>query len=136
MDMDTLRIAGKFVNSVGKMAKATEKIGNLTEKLTVKFDEEMAKHRGKYFAKSGDQFKLATDVTIPAKEKQDIDPDERVEDEVIKAGAIVTVNAIVRHHELVYRLVYKATYGSSYPLITVSSFELREMLEGGILEEV
>ena len=132
MDMDTLRMAGKFVDSVEKMAKTTEKIGNLTDKMMTKFDEEMAKcekHRSKYFAKSGDQFKLATDVTIPVKER-DINPDERAEDEVIKAGTIVTANVTVRHNDLMYQLVYKE------PFITVSGYELRELLEGGLLEEV
>lgn len=132
MDTELIRFAQQFTESFDKMATAIAKIGKMTDKLMVKFDEEVAKQanrRGKYFAKSGDQFKLATDVTIPAKEK-DIDPDEHAEDEVIKAGTIVTVNAIVRHRELVYQLVIKE------PFITVSSFELREMLDGGILEEV
>lgn len=133
MDIELIRFAQQFTESFDKMASAIAKIGKMSDKLMTKFDEEMAKcekRRGKYFAKSGDQFKLATDVTIPAKEKRDIDPDERAEDEVIKAGTIVTVNAIVRHRELVYQLVIKE------PFITVSSFELREMLDGGILEEV
>lgn len=133
MDTELIRFASKFVDSVEKMANTTEKIGNLTDRMMAKFDEEMAKcekRRSKYFAKSGDQFKLATDVTIPVKEKRDIDPDERAEDEVIKAGTIVTVNVTVRHGDLVYQLVYKD------PFITVTGYELKEMLEGGILEEV
>lgn len=131
MDIELIRVATKFVNSVEKMANTTEKIGNATDKLMAKFDEEMAKcekRRGKYFAKSGDTFKLATDVTIPAKEK-DVDPDKRPDDEVIKAGAIVTVSVIIRHGDLVYQLVHNE------PLIVVSGYELKEMLECGILEE-
>jgi len=132
MDTTMIKFAQQFVEAVEKMANTTEKIGNLTDKLSTKFDEEMAKcekRRGKYFAKSGDQFKLATDVTIPVREK-DLDPDKRAEDKVINAGAIVTVNVIVHHDDLMCQLVYKK------PFITVSGYRLNEMLEAGILEEV
>ena len=132
MDKELINIATKFVDSVEKMANTTEKIGTMSDKLMTKFDEEMAKcekRRSKYFAKSGDQFKLATDITVPARER-DVDPDKRVADDVIKAGTIVTANVTVRHGDLVYQLVYKD------PFITVSGYELKEMLEGGILEEV
>lgn len=131
MDKELIDIANKFADSVEKAATATAKIGKAVDKLMVKFDEEMAtqeKRRGKYFAKSGDTFKLSTDITIPAKEK-DVDPDKRPDDEVIKAGAIVTVNVIIRHGDLVYQLVHNE------PLIIVSGYELKEMLECGILEE-
>ena len=125
MEKELINVATKFVDSV-------EKIGNLTDKMMAKFDEEMAKcekRRNKYFAKSGDQFKLATDITVPARER-DVDPDKRVADDVIKAGTIVTVKVTIRHGDLVYQLVYKE------PFVTVSGYELKEMLEGGILEEV
>ena len=132
MDKELINIAGKFVASVEKMADTTEKIGNLTDKMMNKFDEEMAKcekRSSKYFAKSGDQFKLATDITIPTKARN-VDPNERVDDEVIKAGTIVTVNITIHHGGLAYQIIYKD------PFITVSCYELNELIEGGILEKV
>ena len=144
MDIDLVRAASKFNKSFERMADTTEKIGNLIVKVGAKIDEEMAKHanrHSKYFAKSGDQFKLATDITIPAKPeslidfpKGDVDPDKRVEepkDKVIEAGTIVMVKVTVRHQDLVYKLVH-----NDDPFVTVSGYELKEMLEGGLLEEV
>ena len=132
MDAELIQFAQQFTDSFDKMATAIAKIGKMTDKLMTKIDEAEAKRderHSKYSTKSGDQFKLTTDITIPAKEK-DIDPDKRAEDEVIKAGTIVTANITVRHNDLVYQLVYKEVF------ITVSGYELRELLEGGLLEEV
>ena len=133
MDKELIDIANKYANSAEKMADTTEKIGNMLEKMMTKIDEETVKsekRHGRYYAKSGDKLKLATDITIPGKEKKDVDPELKQPDEVIKAGTIITVNVILRHGDLAYQLVYKE------PITTVFGHELKELRESGILEEV